>query len=145
MSTVSILQCSWPHLRTLTANHASPARNQHHPLSYSSTDCLTCPRGSWWTNIPGYSWGWSRVRRAKSILLHSDCRAEDGGHPGWADEPLPAQGGLPVDLQAAVTAHQQHQRGKNARTEFFTHASYKKTLDKVSAMVLDSRDQAFLP
>ena len=74
-------------------------------------------------------------------MLHS----EDGGHQGWADEPLPAQGGLPVDLRAAVTTHQEHQRGENARTEFLTHASYKKTPDKLSATVLDSSDQAFLP
>lgn len=65
-----------------------------------------------------------------------------GVHAEWADELLPAQGGLPVDLQAAVTAHQEYQWGENARTEFLTHASYKKAPDKLSATVLDSSDQA---
>ena len=144
MSTVSILQCSWPHSQTLNCKPRLPWKDPaplpmllFHGLPYLPLQVMVNQHPRIFVGPEQSQEG--QVNFAAFWLL---CWRW-GVHAGWADEPLPAQGGLPVDLQAAVTAHQEHQWGENTGTEFLTHASYKKAPDKLSAMVLDSSNQAF--
>lgn len=110
MGTVRALQCSWLDPSTLTgcAGHrtrrlegqaSKPRPRCKDPASTpSSIGCLTCPteHSGVTVNIPGYT--------------AFPARSSGWACPGWADEPLPAQGGLTCGPLAALPAHQWDKR-----------------------------------